>query len=62
MITKGSRVIMNGKYKVSEADKGKVFEVRSEPYNICGTKCVLLEGKTGGYSVDGLTEIKEATE
>lgn len=62
MITKDSKVIMNGKYKVSKAEEGKVFEVRSEPYNICGTKCVLLEGKTGGYAVDGLTEIKEAAE
>lgn len=62
MITKGSKVIMNGKYKVSEVDKGKVFEVRSEPHNIYGAMYVLLKDKTGGYAVDGLTEIKEVAE
>lgn len=62
MITIGSKVMMNGKYKVSEADKGKVFEVRSNPYDICGTKCVLLKEKVGGYAIDGLTEIEKAGE
>ncbi|MDW2800507.1 hypothetical protein RZO55_23345 [Clostridium boliviensis] len=51
----GDRVIMNNKYRVSERNKGKVFIVRSEPWDLCGTECVLLEGYRGGYAVDGLT-------
>ena len=51
----GDRVIMNDKYRVAEANKGKVFTVRSEPWDLCGTECVLLEGYRGGYAVDGLT-------
>jgi hypothetical protein len=51
----GDRVVMNDKYKVAETNKGKVFAVRSEPWDLCGTKCVLLEGYRGGYAVDGLT-------
>ena len=51
----GDRVIMNNKYRVSERNKEKVFVVRSEPWDLCGTECVLLEGYRGGYAVDGLT-------
>lgn len=51
----GDRVVMNNKYRVSECNKGKVFVVRSDPWDLCGTECVLLEGYRGGYAVDGLT-------
>lgn len=51
----GDRVTMNDKYRVAEANKGKIFIVRSEPWDLCGTECVLLEGYRGGYAVDGLT-------
>jgi len=51
----GDRVIMNDKYRVAEANKGKIFIVRSESWDLCGTECVLLEGYRGGYAVDGLT-------
>lgn len=53
----GDRVVMNDKYRVSEINKGKVFVVSSEPWNVCGTECVLLEGYRGGYAVDGLTVV-----
>ena len=64
MIGMGSKVVMNskGKYKVSEEDKGKVFEVRSNPFEMLGTICVLLKGKVGGYAIDGLTEVTKMTE
>lgn len=57
----GDKVVMNDKYYVSKASKGKVWTVRSEPWNCCGTTIVLLEGKSGGYAVDGLdiVEVKE---
>ena len=51
----GDRVTMSDKYRVAEANKGKIFTVRSEPWDLCGTECVLLEGYRGGYAVDGLT-------
>ena len=53
----GDKVMMNNKYRVSEKNKDKVFVVRSEPFYICGTKCVLLEDYRGGYAVDGLNKI-----
>ena len=38
----------------NEKDKGKVWTVRSDPWECCGVIVVLLEGKPGGYAVDGL--------
>jgi hypothetical protein len=55
----GSKVVMNNKYHVSEQNKGKVFTVISEPWNVCGTLVVKLEGYRGGYAVDGLTVIDD---
>lgn len=55
----GDRVIMNDKYRVSEKNKEKVFVVRSAPFDICGTKCVLLEDYSGGYAMDGLSKVAE---
>ncbi|MEG0505403.1 MAG: hypothetical protein RR547_12210 [Raoultibacter sp.] len=57
-IKKGSTVVMNDKYYVSEKLKGKVWVVRSEPRELCGAMCVLLEDYIGEYALDGLTEIK----
>ena len=57
----GDRVIMNNKYLVSEKDKGKTWTVRSNPWNCCGTIVVLLEGKSGGYAIDGLNVVEERT-
>lgn len=64
MIGMGSKVKLNdkGRHKVSKEDEGKVFEVRSEPFEICGTMCVLLKGKRGGYAIDALTEVEEKQE
>ena len=39
----GDQVIMNGNYYVPEKNRGKVFTVRSRPFTVCGTVCVLLE-------------------
>lgn len=50
----GDKVIMNDKYRVSAENKGKVWTVDSEPWECCGTTVVRLEGKAGGYAVDGL--------
>jgi len=45
---------MNDCYYVSEEDKGRIWMVRSKPWILCGTEVVLLEGKSGGYAVEGL--------
>ncbi len=53
----GDRVVMNDNYCVSDKNKGKVWTVRSEPWVCCGQLVVLLEGKSGGYAVDGLDKV-----
>ena len=55
----GDKVTMNDNYHVSEGDRGKVWTVKSEPWNCGGTMVVKLEGKSGGYAVDGLDLVKE---
>jgi len=56
-ISKGDQVKMNDKYYVSDANKQKVFTVLSEPWNLCGTTCVMLDGIRGGYATDGLEKV-----
>lgn len=53
----GDRVVMNDKYHVSDSNKGRVFEVESEPYEIGGTLCVKLKDWRGAYAADGLTKV-----
>lgn len=55
----GDRVVMNDKYHVSDRNKGRVFEVESEPYEIGGTLCVKLKDWRGAYAADGLTLVKK---
>ena len=55
----GDKVTMNDNYHVSKADKEKVWTVKSEPWNCGGTMVVKLEGKSGGYAVDGLNLLEE---
>lgn len=55
----GDRVKMNDRYHVSEANKEKIWTVGSEPWMCCGTLVVKLEGKSGGYAVDGLDLVNE---
>lgn len=55
----GDKVIMNDKYYVSAENRGKVWTVRSEPWKCSGQLVVLLEGKSGGYAVDGLDIVGE---
>ena len=55
----GDKVTMHDNYPVSKADKEKVWTGKSEPWNCCGTMVVKLEGKSGGYAVDGLNLLEE---
>lgn len=54
----GDKVIMNDKYFVSEKNKERVFEVISNPQDICGTECVFLKYYVGAYAADGLTKVE----
>lgn len=54
MFKPGDKVRMNDKYFVTQANKKKIWTVRTGPWVCCGTMVVLLEGKAGGYAVDGL--------
>lgn len=56
----GDKVIMNDKYHVSDENKSKVWVVASEPWLVCGTLVVKLQGKSGGYAVDGLDLVEGA--
>jgi len=55
MLKSGDKVVMNGKYYVSEENKGREFVVKAGPQEICGTACVWLDGYSGCYAADGLT-------
>lgn len=55
----GDKVVMNSNYFVEEIDKGRIWTVCSNPWNCCGTIVVLLEGKSGGYAIDGLNLVEK---
>lgn len=55
----GDKVVMNNKYYVSAENKRRIWTVASKPWMCCGTLVVKLEGKSGGYAVDGLDIISE---
>ena len=59
MLKPGDKVVMNDHYHGSEENRGKVWMVRSEPWACCGTLVVELEGKSGGYAVDGLNKVED---
>lgn len=54
----GDKVAMNNKYYVSDRNRGAIFTVKSEPFDLCGTECVMLENYRGGYAADGLTKVE----
>lgn len=37
--------------------KDRIWTVRSEPWDVCGTECVLLEGKAGGFATEFLERV-----
>lgn len=43
----------------SEKYKDKIWTVRSEPWNLCGTKVVLLEGKSGSFDLSCLEVVND---
>lgn len=59
MLKIGDKVTMNDKYWVSEKNKGKVFTVKTEPQEVCGTLCAWIDGFSGCYAVDGLNLVED---
>lgn len=53
----GDRVTMVNCYEARE-HPDKVWTVNSEPWNVCGSEVVLLEGKSGGFDTSCLQKIK----
>lgn len=45
----------------AEAYRNKVWTVSSEPWDLCGTTVVKLEGFSGGFAVDFLEEVNNRT-
>lgn len=62
MFKNGDKVKKNSKYFVKEADRDKVYTVRSAPWMCCGTLVIKLEGVAGGYAVDGLDLVEKFPE
>lgn len=62
MFKPGDRVVMSDNYRVSDANKGRVWVVRSDPWMCCGTVVVALQGKAGGYAVDGLDLVERSAD
>lgn len=54
----GDKVVMNGKYFEGGVYAGRIWTVRSYPWKVCGTEVVSLEGRKGGYAVDGLEKVE----
>lgn len=60
MFKPGDKVRMNVKYFVTQANKKKIWTVRTGPWMCCGTWVVLLEGRSSGYAVHGLDLVEAA--
>ncbi|MNL88849.1 hypothetical protein D3C87_2188260 [compost metagenome] len=41
-----------------EENKDKVWTVKSEPWDLCGSEVVLLEGKSGGFATEFLKKFE----
>jgi len=44
----------------AEENEGKVWVTRSEPWAVCGSTVVLLEGKRGGFDISCLQVVDES--
>lgn len=55
---KDDRVVMHTCYEASlDKNKDKVWTVASEPWDLCGSEVVLLEGYRGGFATEYLRKI-----
>ena len=56
MLKMGDKVIMVNCLE-AEKYKDKIWEVRSEPWDLCGSEVVLLKGKSGGFAAEFLKKV-----
>jgi hypothetical protein len=49
----GENVVIVNCYE-AEKYAGKVWVTRSEPWEVCGSEVILLEGKSGGFNTSCL--------
>lgn len=56
MLKAGDKVTMVNCFE-AEKYKDKVWEVRSEPWDLCGSEVVLLKGKSGGFATEFLRKV-----
>ena len=52
----GDKVVMHSCYEASK-HHGRIWTVRSEPWDLCGSEVVLLEGYSGGFSTENLARV-----
>lgn len=57
MLKPGDKVRMVNCYE-AEKHRERIWEVRSEPWNCCGSEVVLLKGKSGGFATEFLEKIE----
>jgi ssDNA-binding Zn-finger/Zn-ribbon topoisomerase 1 len=54
----GDKVVMYGCAEAElEKYKGKIWTVTSEPWNLCGSQVVMLEGFRGGFATEFLKKV-----
>ena len=54
----GDKVTMFNCYESTlKENMGKVWTVRSESWDLCGSEVVLLEGKSGGFATKNLRKV-----
>ncbi|MEK4993224.1 hypothetical protein [Paenibacillus sp. FSL H7-0918] len=53
------QVMMHSCYEArKEKYKDKVWTVKSEPWDLCGSEVVLLEGFSGGFATEYLKKVE----
>lgn len=58
-LKKGDQVVMHTCYEAQkEKYKDKVWTVASEPWDLCGSEVVSLEGFSGGFATDYLKKVE----
>jgi len=55
----GDRVMIINCYEASmEENKNKIWLVTTEPWDVCGSEVVKLEGKRGGFATKCLRKVE----
>jgi len=57
MLKPKDKVVMINCFEAKK-NKGKKFEVLSDPYQMCGCTMVEIKGKPGGFDVDCLMKVE----